>query len=79
MYLLYDPAENQPVNFIANQKCLFILSQIVAGKNYKEIAKILGCSTPNIDRYIEKMCEINNCQNTDELIFRYADWKKRNE
>lgn len=79
MYLLYDPAENQPVRFTASQKGIFILSQIVAGKKYKEIAQLIGCSTPNIDRYIEKMCDDNNCQNTDELIIMYADWNKRNE
>lgn len=79
MYLLYDPAENHPVKFTASPKEIFILSQIVAGKKYKEIAKLMGCSTPNIDRYIEKMCDANNCQNTDELIVMYADWDKRNE
>lgn len=79
VYLLYDPAENQPASFTANQKGIFILSQIVSGKKYKEIANILGCSTKNIERHLDQMCDINNCQNTDELIVRYADWDKRNE
>lgn len=79
VYLLYDPAENQQVSFTANQKGIFILSQIVAGKKYDEIAAMMGCTTQNIERHLDNMCGINNCQNNDELIIRYTDWKKRNE
>lgn len=79
VYLLYDHAENQPVSFIADKKGIFILYQIVSGKKYEEIAAMLGCSSKNVEKHLDKMCGANNCQDNDELIIRYTDWKKRNE
>lgn len=78
MYILYKPKCAKSIQLKMSDTAKRILTMLVAGDTYAEIAHKLGISRSGVVKHLDQLLYDNDILTVNDLIIKFIDWEYAN-